>query len=140
MDLRRFPFDIQRLETQFHPFLYSRDEIVPVPENRLARTVSHTQGIADWWRNSVMMAERPVEIAYFDARTSTVSEFVVTVEIQRIPTHMITSILLSMILLLSLTWLIFWMNYETFATLVNISFIGAWPGTLRAWNETSFGV
>lgn len=124
MDLRRFPFDTQHLEIFFHPFLYSRDEVVLVPDDRLARTWNQNLGIADWTRKSVTMEERPTEIAYFDETISEVSEFVVTVEIKRRPTHMIVSLLFPMILLVSLTWSIFWMDNETLATRVNITFVG----------------
>ena len=58
MDLRRFPFDRQQLEIFFHPFLYDRDELVLVPDDRLARTWNQNMGIADWSRESVTMLER----------------------------------------------------------------------------------
>jgi hypothetical protein len=124
MDLRRFPFDTQHLEIFFHPFLYARDEIVLVPDDRLARTWNQNLGIADWTRKSVTMQERAIEIAYFDESISEVSEFVVTVEIERRPTHLMISILFPMILLVSLTWSVFWMDNETLATRVNITFVG----------------
>ncbi len=124
MDLRRFPFDTQKLEVFFHPFLYSRDEVVLVPDDRLARTWNQNLGVADWIRRDVTMQERGIEIAYFDETRSEISEFIVTVEIKRRPTHMIISILLPMILLVSLTWSVFWMDNETLANRVNITFIG----------------
>ena len=46
MDLRRFPFDTQQLEIFFHPFLYQRDELVLVPDDRLARTWNQNLGVA----------------------------------------------------------------------------------------------
>ena len=70
------------------------------------------------------MQERATDIAYFDESRSAISEFVVTVEIKRRPTHMIISILLPMILLVSLTWSVFWMDNETLANRINITFIG----------------
>jgi hypothetical protein len=124
MDLRRFPFDTQHLEIFFHPFLYQRDDVVLVPDDRLARTWNQNLGVADWSREGVTMQERATEIAYFDESRSAISEFVVTVEIKRRPTHMIISILLPMVLLVSLTWCVFWMDKETLANRVNITFVG----------------
>ncbi len=124
MDLRRFPFDTQQLEVFFHPFLYERHELVLVPDDRLARTWNQNLGIADWSRQGVTMLERATDIAYLDDARSAVSEFVVTVEVKRRPTHMIISIILPMILLVSLTWCVFWMDNETLANRVNITFIG----------------
>lgn len=124
MDLRRFPFDSQRLEVFFHPFLYQRDEVVMVPDDRLARTWDQNLGIADWSRGQTTMSERPIEIAYFDESRSEISEFVVTVEIKRRPTHFLVSIVLPMILLVALTWCVFWMHNESIANRVNVTFIG----------------
>ena len=124
MDLRRFPFDTQKLEIFFHPFLYERDEIVLVPDDRLARTWNQNPGVADWSREGVTMQERSIDIAYFDESHSAVSEFVVTVEIKRRPTHMIISIVFPMVLLVSLTWSVFWMDNESLSNRINITFIG----------------
>ncbi len=124
MDLRRFPFDAQELEIFFHPFIYQRDEVVLVPDDRLARTWNQNLGIADWLRESVSMLERPIEMAYFDDSKSEISEFVVTVRIKRLPVHFLVSIIFPMILLVSLTWSVFWMDEETLATRVDITFIG----------------
>ena len=124
MDLRRFPFDSQQLEIFFHPFLYGRGELVLVPEGRLARTWNQNLGIADWSRENVTMLERAIEIVDFDQVRTEVSEFVVTVTIKRRPMHMIISILLPMVLLVSLTWCVFWMDNESLATRVGILFTG----------------
>ena len=124
MDLRRFPFDRQSLEIFFHPFVYQRDEVVLVPDNRLARIWEQNLGIADWSLETVLMQERPVEIAYFDDSRSEISEFIVTVQIKRRPMHLIFSIIFPMVLLVSLTWSVFWMDNETLSNRINITFIG----------------
>ncbi len=124
MDLRRFPFDRQSLEIFFHPFIYQRDEVVLIPDDRLARTWNQNLGIADWSREKVTMQERPIEIAYFDESRSEISEYVVSVTIKRRPTHMMISVIFPMILLVSLTWSVFWMDNETLSNRVNITFIG----------------
>jgi len=124
MDLRRFPFDTQNLEIFFHPFIYQRHEIVLIPDNRLSRTWDQNLGIADWSRESVTVLERPAEIAYFDDTKQKISEFVVTIQVKRRPAHILVSIILPMVLLVSLTWCVFWMDNETLSTRVNIIFIG----------------
>jgi len=124
MDLRRFPFDKQSLEIFFHPIVYHRDELVLVPDDALSRTWNRNMGIADWTRGDVRMQEQPVEIEFFDGSRADVSEFVVTVEIQRRPLHFMLSIVFPMVLLVSLTWCVFWMDGETLANRVNITFIG----------------
>ncbi len=124
MDLRRYPFDYQQLEIYFHPFIYDRDEVLLVPNERLARTWDENVGIADWSRERVSIAERAGRIAYFDDRLKDVSEFTLTIEIQRRPYHFLVSILAPMVLLVSLTWSVFWMDRESLSTRVDITFIG----------------
>ena len=124
MDLRRFPFDRQALEIFLHPFVYQRDEVILIPDDRLARTWNQNLGIADWTRDAITMQERPIDITSFDGSRSEVSEFVVTVNIKRRPAHLLISIIFPMILLVSLTWSVFWMDNETLSNRVNINFIG----------------
>ncbi|UCE64497.1 MAG: hypothetical protein JSU59_04970, partial [Nitrospirota bacterium] len=124
MELRRFPFDSQELEIFFHPFIYQRDEVILIPDDHLARTWNQNMGIAQWTRGPVLMAERPVEIAYFDETKETISEFVVTINIERLPLHVMTSIIFPMVVLVSLTWSVFWMDNESVSNRINITFIG----------------
>ncbi len=124
MDLRRFPFDKQDLEIFFHPFVYKRDEVVLIADDRLAQTWNQNLGVADWERRGVLMAERPVEIAYFDESKAEISEFVVTVQIKRRPIHLMVSIIFPLVVLVSLTWSVFWMDEESLSDRLNINFIG----------------
>lgn len=124
MDLRRFPFDEQALEVFFHPFVYERDELILVPNERLARTWAQNTGIAEWTRKGVDMTERPVEIAHFDGSTSIVSELVATIRLARQPMHVVVSIVLPLIILVLLTFSVFWMDQEGLSDRINIQFIG----------------
>ena len=124
MDLRVFPFDRQKLEIFFHPIRYQRDEILLIPDDRLARTWDQNMGIAEWSRKGVTMKEHPIEIAYFDDSKDVISEFIVTIEIQREPLHVLVSMILPLVILVSLTWCVFWMDEESASSRVNILFIG----------------
>lgn len=124
MDLRRFPFDRQELEIYFHPFGYHSDELALVPDNDLARSWARNVGIADWSQESVSVRGEEETIAYFDDVTGTISAVVATVEITRRPLHVVLTILLPMIVLVALTWCVFWMDAETLSNRVSITFIG----------------
>lgn len=124
MDLRKFPFDEQALEIFFHPFVYERDELVLVPHEGLARTWAQNTGIAEWTRQGVSMTERPVEIRHYDGSASTVSELVATVRLAREPMHVLVSIVLPLVMLVLLTFSVFWMDQEGLSDRINIQFIG----------------
>ena len=123
-ELRTFPFDQQSLEVFIHPFLYNRNELILVPEDRLAHTWNQNMGIAEWTRGEVRMTERPVDVVHFDGSKNTISEFVVTIELDRQPMHVLVSLVLPLILLVCLTFSVFWMDQEGLSDRVNIQFIG----------------
>lgn len=124
MDLRRFPFDTQELEIYFHPFGYQSDELLLVPDHDLARSWSRNVGIAEWSQESISVRGETETIAYFDDVTGTISAVVATVEIRRKPLHVVLTILLPMVVLVALTWCVFWMDAETLSNRVSITFIG----------------
>jgi hypothetical protein len=124
MDLRRFPFDQQSLEIFFHASLYSRDEMVLIPSDHLARTWDQNMGLADWSRIGIETTERPVDLLVADGAKFQKSEVVVKIKLVRKPTHFLLSILFPMVLLVSLTWSVFWMQKESLSARVNIAFIG----------------
>ena len=124
MDLRLFPFDRQKLKIFFHPFVNDRETIILVPDDRLAGTWSQDKGIAEWTRNNVSNQEQAGEIVRFDGSRKIVSEYVVTVDIKRKPMHFIISIIFPLILLVALSWCVFWMDEESLSNRISISFIG----------------
>ena len=124
MDLRLYPFDRQSLEIFFHPNVYNRSELVLVPDDRLSRTWDQNMGIAEWEREAVLLSERSVEIVHFDDTRYTVSEFVAKIDINRQPLHILISIILPLVVLVCLTWSVFWMDEESISNRINISFIG----------------
>ena len=70
------------------------------------------------------MREEPESIAYFDDVKGLISAVVVTVEISRRPLHTVLTIILPLIVLVALTWCVFWMDAETLSNRVSITFIG----------------
>lgn len=124
MQLRLFPFDRQQLDIFVHPSNYSRDEVVLVPDDRMSRTWEQTEGIAGWTRVGVTTQERLVELANDTGSPRPVSEVVTTVIVKRQPHHFLISIVLPLLLLVSLTWVVFWMDEESITDRINISFVG----------------
>ena len=124
MQMRRYPLDRQQLEVFVHPLAYGRGEIVLVPNERLSETWDQNLGIAQWSREGVDVAERPVELIVLDDETRVVSEVVLTIDIERRPRHVLISIVFPLVLLVCLSWVVFWMDDESISSRVNISFIG----------------
>ena len=124
MDLRRFPFDRQKLEIYFQVFLYNEDQIVLIPDENLAGTWDQNIGIAQWENEGFLFSERTIELKMLSGRKKAKSEFIGTIIIKRQPMHFLFSTILPLIVLVCLSWTVFWLDDETASNRINISFIG----------------
>jgi len=124
MDLRRFPFDRQRLEIYFQVFLYNEDQLMLVPDENLAGTWDQDIGIAQWENEGFVFSKRTIELKTLSGRKKPKSEFVATINIKRHPMHFLFSTILPLIVLVCLSWTVFWLDDEAVSNRINISFIG----------------
>ena len=124
MDLRRFPFDKQKLELFFQVFLYDRNQLVLIPDESLASTWDQNIGIAQWESKGFSFSERTIEMTSLSGRKKPKSEFVATINIKRQPMHFLFSTILPLVILVCLSWTVFWLDDETVSNRINISFIG----------------
>lgn len=124
MNLRLYPFDEQHIVIFFHPSTYSRDEMIFVPSKSLTSTWNQNMGIAGWERKGDEMNESATILRLQDGRTKTVSEFLVSLNVKRKPLHVIISLIFPMVLLVSLTWCVFWLDKQSVTDRINILFIG----------------
>jgi len=124
MNLRMFPFDQQSVKVYFHPFLYSRSEVLLVHSDILAGSWQEDTGIAEWSKLNMEFSERPLEYTLLNGERKVFSELVVTIDIGRKPEHVLFSIVLPLFILVALTWCVFWMDESSVSDRVNITFIG----------------
>jgi hypothetical protein len=124
MDLRTFPFDDQRLELYLHPYNYQSNEIVLIHDPNMSGIWLLDKGIAEWTKQGIEIRERTAEYIRLGGNKQYLSELVVDVNIGRRPGHIIFSIILPLLILVSLTWCVFWMDEESISSRVNISLVG----------------
>ena len=124
MDLRRFPFDKQRLQIFIHPFLYSSDQIILTPDESLSREWNQDFGIAEWEQNWLVLEENLFDIERFDQSIDRISQFVVTAQLERKPVHVLVNLLLPLLILVSLVWCVFWIKQDKPSDRISILFIG----------------
>jgi hypothetical protein len=124
MQLRRFPFDRQRFEAIFEVLGFGPDRVVlvadPATTGRMKRGVS----IAQWTLHDVGVATRDARAIYADGRSASVSQLVVTLDMARQPGHMLRVVVVPLVLLVFLTFTVFWMDRESLGDRMDISFIG----------------
>ena len=124
MDLRTFPFDSQRLEVYLHPYNYQNREVALVYDPGMSGTWGQDRGIAEWTKQGINITEKTAEYVRAGGDKHLFSELVIDINIGRRPGHIIFSIVLPLLILVALSWCIFWMDEETIASRVNISLVG----------------
>src|SRR5210317_13833 len=124
MDLRKFPFDNQRLKVYLHTYNYQNNEVVLVYEPKMTGTWIQDKGIAEWTKQGINIREKTAEYVSEGGSKQYYSELVVDINIGRRPGHIIFSIILPLLILVSLSWCVFWMDEESIASRVNISLVG----------------
>ena len=123
-NLKRFPFDRQSVKMYFHPFFFPRSDVLLVQSDALSGTWFQDTGIADWKKSNLEFRERPLEYTLTDGDKAVYSQLVVTLDMARRPGNVLFSIIFPLLVLVSLTWCVFWMDEEATSNRVNISLVG----------------
>jgi hypothetical protein len=121
--MRRFPFDVHRLEAVFAIPGFDREEVVfqadpdsPVPSIDSVR-------IPQWTIAGISVASREAPGACVGCRGAA-STFVVCVEVKRKSFFIIRLIMLPLALIVVLSFSVFWMDRSSLGDRISVSFIG----------------
>ena len=126
LDLRRYPIDQQRLEAVFHVLGFGSDEIV------LRLEPSYKDGdlnideifqIPQWSLTGIKssIGTRNTPLIGSGATTST---FVVSIDLQRRSFFIFRLVILPLIIIVMLSWSVFWMDKSSLGDRISVSFIG----------------
>ena len=129
MKLRKFPFDKQVLEAHLISFGDSSNEVLLEVDKRVLgaseeyATVNENVNIAQWRLVALDLIPIASSNRYY-AEEEWVSEVMLTITMQRQPSHMFWKVIVPMVILVSLMWAVFWMDIHDLADRLNICFIG----------------
>ncbi len=124
LSLHLFPFDTQVLDIYVYPYPYSRQEVLLIPDSGLQWDWNINLGIDEWRRKKVVVSESALEIETHDGSRADASQLKVSVIVERKPLHTLLSAIFPMVVLVCLTWVVFWMDKSNVTERINISFIG----------------
>ena len=124
MNLRRFPFDRQTLKLYLYPHWHPAHEVELVHADSMSGTWQQDSGIAEWTKLGLKLEEQAFEYVHRDGAKRVVSQLLVKIDVARRPGHVLFSIIFPLLILVSLTWIVFWLDEESVTDRVNISFIG----------------
>ena len=126
LNLRRYPFDTQQLVLYFTVLGFDRNEVLIKPESGADTEVTNKNEIVripQWHLNGIKTAamERMVSVSGHEKIKST---YVVSMDMKRKPFFFLRLVVIPMIIIVVLSWSVFWMDKSTVGDRINVSFIG----------------
>jgi hypothetical protein len=129
MELHDFPFDTQRLEAAMIPFGSTTDDVVLEVDERFAASTDdlvrrdQDVNVSGWNLQHLEMESDETFILAGNGQTR-FSRLLTTIQLQRRSFQYVWEILFPLVVLVSVVWSIFWVEIDSLADRLNISFIG----------------
>jgi hypothetical protein len=126
-NMRRFPFDGQRLEAVFAVLGFDRDEVLLQVESDAASSVASDVRIPQWTITGVSVSVRDRSASYA-GRRGVLSAFIISVEVQRESFYMRRLVIIPLVVIVLLSFSVFWMDRSSLGDRLSVSFIGILTG------------
>jgi hypothetical protein len=123
LDLRRCPFDSQRLEAVFEVLGFDTSEIILEAEPVPPLTGSQKTKTPQWILTNLTFSTRERTVPYAGSQ-GTSSSFVLTTDVKRQSFFLVRLVVFPLLLIVILSWSVFWMDRASLGDRISISFIG----------------
>lgn len=123
LTLRRYPFDQQRLDAIFEVLGFGESEVVLQAETEAHSPSDELIRTPQWALDGIHASTRDREASYA-GRTGVASAFVVSMDVRRESFFMVRLVILPLMLIVMLSWSVFWMDRSSLGDRINVSFIG----------------
>jgi len=122
-DLRRYPFDKHRLKAIFEVLGFDKDEVLLQVESDAASSIALEARIPGWAVTgfSLSVRDRPSSHAGHSGVSSTL---VVSVDVQRKSFYIVRLVIFPLIVIVLLSFSVFWMDRSSLGDRLSVSFIG----------------
>ncbi len=120
LNLRRFPFDRQRLQAVFEVLGFDHSEVVLQVEEE---TTVNALWVPQWTITGTGMSAQD-RAASYAGRRGIASMFVVSVDVRRVSFYIGRLVILPLIVIVLLTFSVFWMDRASLGDRISVSFIG----------------
>ena len=121
--LRRFPFDEQRLEAIFAILGFDRDEVILQVDPQTGNSDYRDVRIPEWGLIDVSVST-PDRASPYAGSTGIASTFVVSIDVERKPLFEQRLVIIPLIIIVLLSFSVFWMDKSSLGDRVSVSFIG----------------
>ncbi len=123
LDLRRIPFDSQRLDAVFEVFGFDTSEVrieaLPISNKDLGSQVNLPQ----WTVTGLDLSTRSIDASYAGEQNAK-STLIFRVAVERQSFFMLRMIVIPLGLIVMLSWSVFWMDRSSLGDRINVSFVG----------------
>lgn len=126
LDLRRVPFDTQRVEAIFQILGFESSEVVLRTVRGVGEDASNLNkeyNVPQWHLSSMDLASVD-RIDWRAGREVIASTVEVGIDLQRDPFFFLRLVVLPLAIMVMLSWTIFWMDMSSLGDRINVSFIG----------------
>jgi len=123
LDLRRCPFDSQRLEAVFEVLGFDTSEVVLEAEPIPPLTGNQKTKTPQWILTNLNFSTRELTVPYAGSQ-GTSSSFVLTTDVKRQSFFMVRLVVFPLLLIVMLSWSVFWMDRASLGDRISLSFIG----------------
>lgn len=126
-DMRRFPFDRQRLEAIFTILGFDRDEVSFEAKTTEAVAVVDEIRVPQWTVTAATVSTRDFAAPYAGSSGLT-SALIMTVDVERMSWYARRLVVLPLMVIVMLSFSVFWMDRSSLADRLSVSFIGILTG------------
>ena len=123
IDMRKLPFDRQRLELVFRVFGFDASEVLLRTEPNSASADPSRTELPQWTLEGVAASTRTMNAAN-TIGTGVASALVVAVDVKRQPLFMLRLVVMPLSLIVVLSWGVFWMDRSSVGDRMSVSFVG----------------
>jgi hypothetical protein len=127
LNMVRFPFDGHRLEAIFEVLGFDRDEVVLQAESDAANSFAGKLRVPQWGIKGAGVSVRDRSASYA-GRRGVASAFVVGIDVQRRSFYASRLVILPLIVIVLLSFSVFWMDRSSLGDRLSVSFIGILTG------------
>ena len=121
LDLRAYPFDRQRLEAVFEVLGFDESEVVLQPAAAPDGAAAVQLPQWDLVRLGTSIRSHP---ASYSGKLGVASTFVVGMDMERKSFFMVRLVIVPLVMIVILSWSVFWMDQSSLGDRINVSFIG----------------
>lgn len=126
-DMTRFPFDGHRLEAVFEVLGFDRDEVELQVESGAASSQASVVRVPQWTITGANMSVRD-RYAFYSGRRGVSSAFIVSIDVQRESFYASRLVIIPLVVIVLLSFSVFWMDRSSLGDRLSVSFIGILTG------------